>query len=204
MKTKEEILEKSFSIKLGGMMRSELEKVCELSEGKECIEIGSLVGQSTCAIAPMSKILFCIDCWDFDKEYKMIGDGDNLYHYANLHKEIEDKNNSSVFDVFLKNTKEYREKINTIIGDSKVVHKYLSDGSFDFILVDGDHSYDGIISDYINFLPKLRVGGLMCFHDFGNRTWPGIVKAVNEILKNGRLKKIGQEGTLVVCEKVAQ
>lgn len=35
----------------------------------------------------------------------------------------------------------------------------------DVVLVDGDHSYDGVRSDFESYWPLLRSGGLMAFHD---------------------------------------
>jgi len=37
--------------------------------------------------------------------------------------------------------------------------------SYDYIYVDGDHSYQGVKLDYQLFWPKLRKNGLMLFHD---------------------------------------
>ena len=36
---------------------------------------------------------------------------------------------------------------------------------FDFIFVDGGHDYETVHSDYNNYYPMLRKGGLMAFHD---------------------------------------
>jgi Methyltransferase domain len=36
----------------------------------------------------------------------------------------------------------------------------------EFIMVDGDHSYEGVRNDIIEYFPLLAPGGLMVFHDF--------------------------------------
>lgn len=36
---------------------------------------------------------------------------------------------------------------------------------YDYIYIDGDHSYEGVLFDYTNFWPKLKKGGIMAFHD---------------------------------------
>jgi predicted O-methyltransferase YrrM len=38
-------------------------------------------------------------------------------------------------------------------------------GPFDFIFVDGGHTYDVAMADFTNYWPLLREGGLMAFHD---------------------------------------
>lgn len=36
---------------------------------------------------------------------------------------------------------------------------------FDFILIDADHSYDGVKRDYLNYRPLLAPGGILALHD---------------------------------------
>jgi predicted O-methyltransferase YrrM len=53
-----------------------------------------------------------------------------------------------------------------IIGNSRdqeIVDQV--EGEFDLIMVDGDHSYFGCLDDSRNYIPKLRDGGLIAFHD---------------------------------------
>ncbi len=38
-------------------------------------------------------------------------------------------------------------------------------GPLDFIFIDGDHSYDGTMSDFNDYSPLVRKGGLIGFHD---------------------------------------
>ena len=41
----------------------------------------------------------------------------------------------------------------------------IADITFDFLFIDGDHSYEGCLADIQNFYPHLQVGGLVVFHD---------------------------------------
>lgn len=36
---------------------------------------------------------------------------------------------------------------------------------YDYIYIDGDHSFEGVYFDYKTFFPKLQTGGIMSFHD---------------------------------------
>lgn len=36
---------------------------------------------------------------------------------------------------------------------------------YDFIFIDGDHTYEGVKQDYENYYPMLKDGGVMAFHD---------------------------------------
>lgn len=41
----------------------------------------------------------------------------------------------------------------------------VGNNSYDFIFIDGDHSYEGVKSDFINYRPLLSTGGCIAFHD---------------------------------------
>lgn len=51
---------------------------------------------------------------------------------------------------------------------------------FDFLLIDGDHSFDGVKLDFELYLPKVRAGGTVIFDDYGDPTWPDVKKYVDE------------------------
>ena len=54
---------------------------------------------------------------------------------------------------------------------------------FDFVFIDGDHSYEGVKKDIVSYWPKLKVGGIMGGDDYNNPL-PGIVgitKSVHDI-----------------------
>lgn len=76
-----------------------------------------------------------------------------------------DINHSSNFDLI-------KQKYNTysyIIGDSKsnTTIEYLKSLNikFDFIFIDGDHSYEGVKSDYYKYKQFLNDDGYIAFHD---------------------------------------
>ncbi len=53
---------------------------------------------------------------------------------------------------------------NLIVGDSQNV-KYPQVGTFDFLFIDGDHSYEGCTKDLENWYPELETGGHVILHD---------------------------------------
>lgn len=63
--------------------------------------------------------------------------------------------------------------------------------NLDFVLVDGDHSYEGLANDWKIILDKLSVNGIVCLHD---TTIPesepyrnfGSVKYFNDIIQNDK------------------
>ena len=61
------------------------------------------------------------------------------------------------------------------------VHDF-DDESFDFIFIDGLHTYDQVLKDCKNYYPKLRKDGLFCGHDL--TTIAGVNKAVTEFSRS--------------------
>lgn len=45
------------------------------------------------------------------------------------------------------------------------VRDWLKGDAFDFLFIDGDHSYDGVKADYEMYAPLVRCGGIVAFHD---------------------------------------
>lgn len=45
------------------------------------------------------------------------------------------------------------------------VHGLLQGKKLDFLFIDGDHSYEGVLRDFTLYLPLVRQGGIIAFHD---------------------------------------
>lgn len=59
-------------------------------------------------------------------------------------------------------------RFESIIGDSHsvtTIEEADKGESYDFIFIDGDHSYEGVANDFINYRPLLSEGGCVAFHD---------------------------------------
>jgi cephalosporin hydroxylase len=48
---------------------------------------------------------------------------------------------------------------------SDAVRQAVSDRGIDVLFIDGDHSYSGVRSDYLNYRQLVRDGGIIAFHD---------------------------------------
>jgi len=55
------------------------------------------------------------------------------------------------------------------------------DGSLDAVFIDADHSYNAVKNDILNWMPKIRKGGILAGHDY-TYSWPEVIKAVDETL----------------------
>ena len=74
----------------------------------------------------------------------------------------------------------YRDRIVFIDKDSVSAVECLPD-SLDFVYLDGDHSYDGVYSDFYAYYPKIKDGGLIGGHDFNRHGLKGVVRFVGEL-----------------------
>jgi hypothetical protein len=50
-------------------------------------------------------------------------------------------------------------------GDGRIVELVRSYGPYDFIFIDGDHSYDAVRKYWLNYGPMVADGGIVVFHD---------------------------------------
>jgi predicted alpha/beta hydrolase family esterase len=55
----------------------------------------------------------------------------------------------------------------------------------DFVFIDADHKYESVKADIAAWLPKVRPGGHIAGHDY-HSDWPGVQKAVDEVLGKGK------------------
>ena|ERR1041385_7955651 len=57
----------------------------------------------------------------------------------------------------------------------------------DLLFIDGDHSYEGVMSD-LNWFHMMREGGLILCHDANTPSFPGVRKAIDEFCNRHGLK----------------
>lgn len=78
-------------------------------------------------------------------------------------------------------------------GSSDKMAEQFPDNYFDWIYVDGDHRFEGVLKDLELYRPKLKTGGIMGGDDYENvDAWwgDGVPRAVNDVLRRGLYKEI--------------
>ena len=53
-------------------------------------------------------------------------------------------------------------------GESVEIAEEFGEGQLDFVFIDADHTYEGVLADLTAWYPKVRPGGLICGHDIDN------------------------------------
>lgn len=86
-----------------------------------------------------------------------------------------------------------------MVGDSVMIGLQWQE-QLDMVYLDGSHSRDGVLSDATAWGRRVKVGGILAFHDYGNRKHK-VTAAVNEAMKGKRWKKIGRVGYLIAFER---
>lgn len=71
----------------------------------------------------------------------------------------------------------FRRRVKILRGDSVEMADRVKDGSLDFVFIDADHRYAGVLRDLKAWVPKLKTGGLLSGHDIH---FPGVLHALKE------------------------
>jgi hypothetical protein len=73
---------------------------------------------------------------------------------------------------------------------------FVANNSLDMVIVDADHRYKGAKEDILRWYPKVKKGGVICGHDYGNwrggfRRWEvwDVKRAVNELFPRAVITK---------------
>lgn len=148
-----------------------------LASNKETIlEIGSYVGASACCFGAAVKKngcgrVFCVDTW---------------------HNDAMTEGNRDTYAEFLKNTDAFAPFIVPIRGFSTDVVKQIAVriNHADLLFIDGDHSYDGVKTDWNAYKGFLKAGSIVVFHDWG---W---AEGVKQVIREDAVPFVGSSDSL--------
>jgi FkbM family methyltransferase len=167
--------------------------VNELFPSGKGVEIGVLNGEYSKIILERweSGQLFMVDAWRHLDAYIDMNGRDDKYHHECLINAC-------------KNTKQWENRAHIIRMDSVASANMFPDEYFDFVYIDADHSYEGVVRDMKAWWPKVKKGGLFCGDDYipqDGDIWMtvtgkepvyagkfGVRKAVNEFMEKNSLK----------------
>jgi hypothetical protein len=157
------------------------EMIYKFGNNSHFVEIGSWRGRSSSFMAVEIinsgyNIKFdCVDTWEGSLE----------------HQEHELVKDSTLWVEFNKNIIPVKHIINPIKMKSSLAFKLYDDESLDFVFIDASHKYSDVVSDIINWLPKIKIGGIIGGHDYlseeNNKCCIGVNMAVDGIFKKNEI-----------------
>jgi len=159
-------------------------------KARKVIEIGRYKGGSTLTIAAAMNGEG--NFWSID-----LGDKEARLHDGKLSQKFDEQ----VEDVF----KRFGLRADLIVGDSRAID--VDTGEVDLVFIDGDHSYEGVRSDFERFGKRVRIGGALLFDDAFDeemfRTHSDTVgRLVREIIAEGHFKLVKNVNRLAHLERV--
>lgn len=142
-------------------------------EKKTYLEIGSYVGSSASLILShkYKTNVICVDpCCLSSNHYNV-----SKKQYDILLENLNNINTKNKFDI-LKNYSCDNEVKNYLIKNNIKI---------DILFIDGDHSYQGVINDWNNYIEYVNKGGFIIFDDYNDSIYcPDVKIAVNDIVSN--------------------
>lgn len=153
---------------------SGLNSIFNINNIQNAVEIGSWIGESSIFIgSKVSNVLYCVDPWELMKDQK----------YFQSYVDMKDK----IYDQFISNIihSNLLNKIIPIKAKSEVAVKSFNQ-KIDLLYIDGDHDYNHVKHDILEWSKKLKPNGIICGDDWGDghsQFSRGVVKAVNECAK---------------------
>ena len=85
---------------------------------------------------------------------------------------------------FMKNIADETSRVTVMQMPSSEAAGLLEKKTFDMIFIDGNHEYAYVRADILAYRQLVR--GLLCGHDYHRKSWPGVVRAVDELILNVR------------------
>lgn len=141
------------------MTPAEAAELRRLGAGRECIEFGALFGASTIEIARDARVVWSVD-----------------WHHGDVHTGPQ-----SSLGAFMANIEAARvaDRIVTVVARFRDVTPKLPTESFDFVFVDGTHTFSQVVADLLAAHRLRRPGGFIAAHDWGRFD---VERAAREVL----------------------
>jgi len=74
-------------------------------------------------------------------------------------------------------------------------------GMFDFVFIDGYHTYSQVKKDLDNYSKKIKKGGVIACHDYNHSGYPGVAQAIDEFAGEHKAKIVECPLYMIYMEK---
>jgi len=155
-----------------------------MPEGSICAEIGVFKGEFSSRIFQLVKPqrLHLIDPWKYEQSTTY----EHTWYGGRLG--MSQANMDHMFYAVAARFKHQRNAGTASIHrmESATAAGLFSNDYFDWVYIDGNHSYDYVRADLLNFYPKVKTGGFITGDDYGSQGWwgDGVTRAVDEFRRD--------------------
>ena len=122
--------------------------------GATILEFGTAIGYSACMLAQGAPLAQVVTV-DPAREKSELA-RENLYPWPNVRT--------------------------VVMGSVDLLDQMPEQDRFEMVFVDGDHSQDSVTADARAWLPAIRPGGIIAFHDYGRESLPGVKAGVDAVM----------------------
>lgn len=184
----------------GRIAPERLDLLQQMPKNSVCAEIGVFKGTFSQAIIDVVQPLrhHLIDPWAFQENYAESWFGGDL----GGSQAIMDKVHKGVLRRFREQIRRGEVVVNR--GYSMEMAAQFPDAYFDWIYIDGNHTYEGVMGDLNSYYPKIKPGGFITGDNYGDRPdwwWKdGVKRAVDEFAASGQctLKSISNDQFIMI------
>lgn len=161
-----------------------------------CAEIGVWKGEFSEHITEIVKprLLHLVDPWTYQPEFpdRMFGGT-----VATSQKDMD-----RMFEAVCERFRAH-ENVHVHREYSEAYVQHVADEYFDWIYIDGNHSYEFVKRDLEMYVAKVRTGGFITGDDFNWRPDLGcpVRRAVEEVVHSGRVQFVGLQGGQFVLRR---
>lgn len=127
--------------------------ILKLGQEISGIEIGVCRGENIC---------YCLESCQNIKKITAI---DPYLPYEDWNLVITKEIIEKFYEIAKANFSPYQDRIEFIKDLSDNVHNTIEDSKYDYIFIDGEHTYSAVLKDLTNYYNKIRYGGIISGHD---------------------------------------
>ncbi len=149
----------------------------DFHDGYKVVEVGAWLGRSTAYLAnKVKQSKKKVDFHTIDTWKGSLNESD--------HQSFVKDHGGSIFEVFLNNLQSQNllKYVTPIKDSSQNAAKNFSNNSLDAIMIDADHSYEGVRSDILDWYSKIKPGGLIAGDNYGGVE--GVSRSVKQFFHN--------------------
>jgi predicted O-methyltransferase YrrM len=177
----------------GFLLSEDVEFLLELSIGASlAVDLGTCAGKSAYVLSQTAARVITVDLFE---RFESIPNEGSRAHYAKVFEDVR-----HTFDT-VKTFLSQRPNIEVVQAFTHEHATTQSDLSVDLLFIDADHSYKGVKRDFDAWFPKVKNGGVICFHDYNTDNWDVGAFIENEIVKHPALCHIDNKGVVSAWKK---